>query len=70
MVAPAGTPEPVIRKLAEAINRSLDAPDVKEQLAVQGIEPFKGDARHFSDHMRREMTRWAALIKSRGITAD
>jgi tripartite-type tricarboxylate transporter receptor subunit TctC len=70
VVAPAGTPEPIIRKLADVINRSLDSADVKEQLALQGMEPFKGDARRFSEHMQKEMTRWATLIKSRGITAD
>jgi tripartite-type tricarboxylate transporter receptor subunit TctC len=70
IVAPARTPEPVIRKLADAIDRSLDSQDVKDLLALQGMEPFKGDAKHFSEHMQREMTRWAALIKSRGISAD
>ncbi len=70
VVAPAGTPEAVVRKLADAINRSLDAPDIRDQLALQGIEPFKGDAKRFSEHMQKEMTRWATLIKSRGITAD
>ncbi len=70
VVAPAGTPEPVIRRLAFAVNGALDASEVTSQLAVQGMEPFKGDAKQFSEHMRREMTRWAALIKSRGISAD
>ena len=70
VVAPTGTPEPVIRRLAVAVNGALDASDVVSQLAVQGMEPFKGDAKQFSEHMRREMTRWAALIKSRGISAD
>jgi tripartite-type tricarboxylate transporter receptor subunit TctC len=70
VVAPALTPEAVIRRLADAVDRALDSQDVKDQLAVQGIEPFKGDAKRFSEHMQREMTRWAAVIKSRGISAD
>jgi tripartite-type tricarboxylate transporter receptor subunit TctC len=39
-------------------------------LAQQGMEPFRGDARAFAEHMQKEMTRWSTLIKSRGITAD
>jgi len=70
VVAPAHTPEAIIGTLADAVNRALDSQEVMDQLAAQGIEPFKGDAKQFSGHMQREMTRWATLIKSRGITAD
>ena len=54
MVAPAGTPEPVVRRLAVAVNGALDASEVTSQLAVQGMEPFKGDPKQFSEHMRRD----------------
>jgi len=70
MVAPARTPDAVIRKLADNLTIVLDSLDVKEQLAAQGMEPFRGDAAKFTAHMQREMTRWSAVIKSRGITAD
>jgi len=60
----------VIRKLADNLTIVLDSLDVKEQLAAQGMEPFRGDAAKFTAHMQREMTRWSAVIKSRGITAD
>ena len=70
IVAPARTPEAVIRKLADALRRTQDSNDVRELLAQQGMEPFRGDARAFSEHMQKEMTRWSTLIKSRGITAE
>ena len=70
LVAPAGTPEAVIRKLADAVERTLESPETVRLLAAQGIEPLHGDARQFSEHMRREMQKWAALIKSRGIAAE
>ena len=70
LVAPAGTPEAVIRKLAGALEQAQETPEVVRLLANQGIEPFKGDARQFSEHMRREMHRWSAVIKARGIAAD
>jgi tripartite-type tricarboxylate transporter receptor subunit TctC len=70
LAAPAGTPQAVIGKLAGAVERTLDAPDVVRLLAAQGIEPLRGDARHFSEHMRRETQKWSALIQSRGIAAD
>jgi tripartite-type tricarboxylate transporter receptor subunit TctC len=70
IVAPARTPDAVIRKLADALRRTQDSNDVRELLAQQGMEPFRGDARAFSEHMQKEMTRWSTLIKSRGITAE
>jgi tripartite-type tricarboxylate transporter receptor subunit TctC len=69
VVAPVRTPGPVIERLAAAIDRALESPDVKDALAVQGMEPLRGDARRFAEQMRREMTRWSTLIRSRGITA-
>jgi len=70
LAAPAGTPDAVIRTLAGAVEQTLETPDVVRLLAAQGIEPFRGDARQFAEHMRREMQKWSALIRSRGIAAD
>jgi len=67
-VAPAKTPQAVIGTLAAALDKALDSQDVKDQLAAQGIEPFKGDAARFSAYMASEMKKWAEVIKASGIT--
>ena len=67
VVAPAGTPEPVIRKLSQAI--ALRAPEVVKQLKLQGMEPTGSTPEAFSAYARQEHERWGAVIRS-NITAD
>lgn len=69
VVAPGHTSPGIIERLSDAIGRALDSPQTRDALLAQGMEPFRGSARQFGDHMRREMTRWSTLIRSRGITA-
>lgn len=56
--SPAGTPEPVINVLAKALDKATDSAEVKEQLSNQGIEPFKGNAKAFAEHMNQETKKW------------
>ncbi|AUT44919.1 tripartite tricarboxylate transporter substrate binding protein [Achromobacter sp. AONIH1] len=70
VVAPAGTPEPVIRKLSQAIEQALRAPEVVKQLKLQGMEPTGSTPEAFSAYARQEHERWGAVIRSKGITAD
>ncbi len=69
VVAPAHTPQALIEQLSASIDRALDSPQTRDALLAQGMEPLRGSARSFADQMRREMTRWSTLIRSRGITA-
>ena len=69
VVAPAGTPEPVIRKLSQAIEQ-LRAPEVVKQLKLQGMEPTGSTPEAFSAYARQEHERWGAVIRSKDITAD
>ncbi|MES2183097.1 MAG: tripartite tricarboxylate transporter substrate binding protein [Pseudomonadota bacterium] len=69
-VAPAGTPAPVIKTLADALDKAIDAPEVKEQLLNQGIEPFKGDGKAFAAHMAAETKKWTQVVNTAGITPD
>jgi tripartite-type tricarboxylate transporter receptor subunit TctC len=70
LVAPKGTPAAVVKALGDALMKAVDSPDVIDQLAKQGIEPFKGDGAFFSKYMSQEMAKWAAVISSAGITAE
>jgi tripartite-type tricarboxylate transporter receptor subunit TctC len=70
LLAPAGTPQPVVARLNSALNTALGSSDVKEKFAQQGFEPFitsPEDARKF---LAGEVQRYARLIKARGITAE
>lgn len=70
VVAPAGTPAPIVAKLSQAIADALRSPDVVRQLTLQGMEPMGGTPKEFAVYVREEYTRWGAVIRHKGILAD
>ncbi len=70
IVAPAGTPKPVIDKLNQAIGRVLKMDDVKQRFAALGVEPVGGPPEDFSRHIRTESDKWGKLIKSANISIE
>jgi tripartite-type tricarboxylate transporter receptor subunit TctC len=69
VLAPAGTPEPVLRKLNQEIVRALSAPKVIEAMRVQGVTPKPGTPEDAARLIDSEMQKWAELIKSTGVKA-
>ena len=70
LVAPFGTPEPILKLLFNLLDKSLDSAEVREQLFHQGIKPFKGNGKAFSEHMAKEIKKWSEVINTAGITPD
>ena len=70
LLAPAGTPLPIIQKLNREVGKALDAPDVRERLQAQGAEPMPGTPEAFASFMREEMARWAPVVKQAGVKLD
>ena len=70
VVAPAGTPAPVVEKLSQAIAQALRDPEVVEQLTLQGMEPTGSTPQAFTDYARKEYERWGAVIRSKNISAN
>ncbi len=70
IVAPAGTPKPVIDKLASAVKHALDTPALAERLKRDGINPVGGTPEQFAELIRREIEQWRALAKSANIRLD
>ena len=70
LFAPAGTPEGIVSKLASALQKTLDAPDVKARIAQLGgeIQTAKPDAAQ--QFVRQQTTLWAKLVRERGISVD
>lgn len=70
VIAPAGTPAPVIAKLRDAIKEIVVGPDFVKRLEEQGFEVnFMGPA-EFGTYIRTELTRWGDLIRKENITAQ
>ncbi|RZM04338.1 MAG: tripartite tricarboxylate transporter substrate binding protein [Variovorax sp.] len=70
LLAPAGTPKPVIDRLQAALAQVLDSKDVQEQLAAQGCEVFRGTPAAFATLIRTELPQWEGIVKASGATLD
>ena len=70
LLAPAGTPVPVVRRLNSEVMRILESPDVRERLQGQGAEPMPGSAETFAAFMQAEMAKWAPVVKQAGVKLD
>lgn len=70
VLAPAGTPRPVIDRLNVALDEILKDPAIKTAFEVQGMTPAHSSPDEFSKLMATDAKRWADLIKAQGITAQ
>jgi tripartite-type tricarboxylate transporter receptor subunit TctC len=70
VVAPAGTPAAVVARLNAEINKALALPDVAQQLAGEGAVPTPGTPQAFADLIRRELPRWAEVVKAGNVKPD
>ncbi len=68
--APAGTPPAVIDKLVVELRRALALPDVKAQLAGQGIDVAAGDPAQFGQLITRELGQWSRVVKTAGVKIE
>jgi tripartite-type tricarboxylate transporter receptor subunit TctC len=70
IVAPMGTPNPVIARINAEVNRALKAADVVRLFGQQGVEPRGGTAAQFGELIRAQTEKWAAVVRDAGVTAD
>jgi tripartite-type tricarboxylate transporter receptor subunit TctC len=70
LMAPAGTPRPVLEKLNAEVNKVINAPDVKETWAKQGAFPMGMSIDEFDKFLRAEIVKWAKAVKASGARAD
>ncbi len=70
LVAPAGTPAPVVAKLNGAVNNRLNTPEMKASLAKLGLDPRPLTPQQFGDVLVSEVRQWGDLAKQTGIKLD
>ncbi len=70
MMVPAGTPAAVVQKLNSEVIKALNSSQVKEKLAVQGAEPLGSTPEAYGAYIKRELARWAAVVKATGVTLE
>lgn len=70
VLAPAGTPRDIVDKLSAEIGRILALPDVKQQLASQGLDVTYRTADQFNALIRADLERFGKVIKAAGIKIE
>ena len=70
VLAPAGTPRPVLDKLSGAFKSVLESPDIRARMVAQGADPAFLDHEAFRAFLAAEMPRWAAAVKASGTKLD
>ena len=70
ILAPSGTPTPVINRLNAELREILALPEVKAAFETQGMTPAHGSPAEFRALVERDARRWAQVVQAQGIKAD
>jgi tripartite-type tricarboxylate transporter receptor subunit TctC len=70
VMAPAGTPQPVVDKLNAEIAKVINRADVKENWAKQGAVPMVMSPAEFDKYLRADIEKWAKVVQKSGIKAN
>lgn len=70
LVAPAGTPPAIVKKLNEELAAHLRMPQLGAKLAAQGLEPVGNTPGEFAAYMKAEAYKWANVVKATGARPD
>jgi len=70
LMAPDGTPDAVVQKLADAVNSALQADSVKKAFTTAGIEPLGGSQQAFVTYIDREIANWRKVVEEAEISVN
>ena len=70
LMAPAGTPRPVVDRINAEIVRILALPEIREKLTVLGLEPTPSTPEQFAAVIRTDAEKSGRIIKAAGLRAD
>lgn len=70
VLAPAGTPAPVVAMLHDHIVKVLAMPDVREKLEKMGVDIVASTPEEFATYLQSEIRKWSAVIKAAGVTVE
>ncbi|HLQ91974.1 MAG TPA: tripartite tricarboxylate transporter substrate binding protein [Xanthobacteraceae bacterium] len=70
LFAPAGTPRPIVDRIAAEVRRIWELPDVAASLTRLGAEPVVSTPDEFAAFARTERVKWAEVVKAAGVKID
>jgi tripartite-type tricarboxylate transporter receptor subunit TctC len=70
MLAPAGTPPAIIKRLNAEYNKIIAEREMHKRMIANGYEPVGGPPERFGEHIRAEIAKWAPVVKRAGVKVD
>lgn len=70
ILAPAGTPRPIVMRLNAELVKIMQAPDLKERLAAMATDPKTSTPEEFAAYIRQEKAKWAEVVRKAGLKAE
>ena len=70
VVGPAGMPTAIVKQLNDSLAQVLNAPDFREKLSVEAVEPMTMNPAEFGKFIAADIARWTKVAKERGIQLD
>jgi len=70
LIAPAGTPDAVVAKIAREVAEAITAPDVRDKLASQLMEPIPSTPAAFRARIEADLARWGPVIRAANIRVN
>ena len=70
LVAPAGTPPPIIARLHAEIVKMLNLPETKERFIALGAEPVGNKPEEFAIYLKSEIAKWGKVVRDSGAKVD
>ena len=70
ILAPAGTPRPIIARLNTELIKVMHSPEMKERLAGIGTDPVTSTPEEFAQYIQSEIAKWGDVIRKAGLKAD
>jgi tripartite-type tricarboxylate transporter receptor subunit TctC len=70
LIAPAGTPRPIIDRLNKELRAALNSDDVRSRLIQDGAEPTPGSPEDYAAFIDKDETKWAEIVKAIGLKEE
>ena len=70
LVAPAGTPRPIIERLNKELNAALASDEVKKRLSTEGAEALPGTPADYAADIDKEEKKWSAIVRKLGLKVE
>ena len=70
LIAPKGTPAPVVDRISQETAKAMQSPEMTKRLVAEGSEAVGGASREFAAHIRSEQEQWSRVIKQAGIRGE